>query len=154
MLDSSFSFARCRSQSCGSNRVYETRRLVNEEQSLWTKGSAYPPAESDVLRIPFQFRLPENLPPSFHYDGIGKRASVLYSVKATGARPGLLKFDKQIAKPIAIVPKDDIAAALRVEDKTGWKVVPKTQFMTKGLWGDYAEARVEVHLRTLRSVLF
>ena len=103
MLDSSSSFARCRSQSCGSNRVYETRPLVNEEQSLWTKGSAYPPAESDVLRIPFQFRLPENLPPSFHYDGIGKRASVLYSVKATGARPGLLKFDKQIAKPIAIV---------------------------------------------------
>ena len=66
----------------GEGQVSSTHPILSAQQSLWSKGSAYPPAGSDTLRYPFQFQLPESLLPSFHYRGLGKRASVLYSVTA------------------------------------------------------------------------
>ncbi|TBU44365.1 hypothetical protein BD309DRAFT_40979 [Dichomitus squalens] len=105
-------------------RTYEENHLIlNTSLPLWSKGSAYPPPGLDIFRLPFRFHLPEGIPPSFHYSkwypDIG--GSVVYVLETTGVREGLLKVNKRIPTPIVVTPRDEIR---------------------KGIWGEYATARV------------
>ena len=122
-------------------------RLVHEDTSLWTRGSAYPPPGSDTLRVPFTFRLPDSLPPSFHYGGFGRgqKGNIRYSLTAVGVRKGALTLNKRHRVPLAVLPRDGLGAALKAEHAThGWKSFTKSDSIRRGLWGDYSKVHVEV----------
>ncbi|RPD67563.1 hypothetical protein L226DRAFT_499814 [Lentinus tigrinus ALCF2SS1-7] len=131
------------------NTVHETIRLVHENQSLWHEGGAYPPAGSDTLRVPFSFKLPDALPPSFRYDILEESATIRYALTAVGVRKGLLNFNKKYYTPIAVLPRDDVGAKIREDaqrEVRPWKKYEREERIRKGLWGDYAKVKVELSL--------
>ncbi|KAI0691288.1 hypothetical protein C8T65DRAFT_670562 [Cerioporus squamosus] len=127
----------------------EAIRLVHENQSIWTRGGAYPPAGSDVLRVPFSFKLPDQLPPSFRYDKLEESATVRYALSAVGVRKGVLNFNRKYYIPIAVLPKDELGAKIRENaepEVRGWKKHVREERIRKGLWGEYAKVKVELSL--------
>ncbi|KAI1783735.1 hypothetical protein LXA43DRAFT_1077589 [Ganoderma leucocontextum] len=128
--------------------LYETVRLAHEDTSLWTRGSGvYPSPGSDTLRVPFAFTLPESLPPSFHYSGFSQSGNVRYSLTAVGVRKGVLALNKRHRVPLAVLPRDELGAALRAEHAThGWKSFAKEDSIRRGLWGEYSKVHVELSL--------
>ena len=125
---------------------------MREDTSLWTPGSAYPPPGSDTLRVPFTFKLPESLPPSFHYGGFtrGQSGNIRYSLTAVGVRKGALNLNKRHRIPLAVLPRDETGAALKAEHAThGWKSFTKEDSIRRGLWGDYSKVHVEVSVLTV-----
>ncbi|RDX47805.1 hypothetical protein OH76DRAFT_1484486 [Lentinus brumalis] len=123
----------------------ETIPLVYVSLDLWTQGSAYPLPGTDTIRLPFRFRLPDNLPPSFHYSGWQKSAYVLYELTIVGVRPGTFQFNKKLRMPLAVVPKDTIGKNLRNGIASlGWRKGERTEKIRRGLWGDYSTAHVEL----------
>lgn len=134
-------------------------RLALADLSLWTRGAEnalYPPPGSDVLRIPFHFTLPDNLPPSFHWTTIDESATIRYALTAVGVRKGLLNFDRKYVTPLAVLPKDDIGVRVKEGSERGevhaWRTQKKEERIRKGLWGDYAKVEVEVR-RSLPTML-
>ncbi|RPD67560.1 hypothetical protein L226DRAFT_529885 [Lentinus tigrinus ALCF2SS1-7] len=125
----------------------ETIPLIHSSLDLWTQGSAYPPPGTDILRLPFRFRLPENLPPSFHYHTWAKSGYVLYELTAVGVRPGAFQFNRRLRMPLAVVPKDTMGGKLRDSMASlGWRKGEKVEKIRKGLWGDYSTVQVELLL--------
>ncbi|KAI8989923.1 hypothetical protein BD414DRAFT_460256 [Trametes punicea] len=130
--------------------------LVHDDASLWTLGSVYPPPGSDTLRIPFRLQLPLDLPPSFSYAGLGRTASVRYSLTAVGTRPGTFHFNRRVRVPLAIVQKD--TAGVRVREKLQdmtvglgypWRTMRREEKIRRGLWGDYATVQVQLMIPDL-----
>ena len=130
------------------NTLYETIRLAHEDRALWARSSGtYPPAGSDMLRIPFSFTLPSQLPPSFQYRGIGQSGTIRYALTAVGVRKGLLSLNKRHCHPLAVVPKDQLGKRLKADLAVhGWKTFSKEERIRKGLWGEYSKVTVEVRL--------
>ncbi|KAH9884970.1 hypothetical protein C8Q73DRAFT_718674 [Cubamyces lactineus] len=138
------------------SRNETTRRedipLVRENASLWTQGTVYPPPGRDTLQIPFRLQLPPDLPPSFHYRDLGKRASVQYSLTAVGVRPGTFQFNRRLRLPLAIVQKDTVGVSARDSmlamaaggAQCPWKVFRGEEKIRRGLWGNYATVQVEI----------
>ncbi|TFK83755.1 hypothetical protein K466DRAFT_497860 [Polyporus arcularius HHB13444] len=119
--------------------------LVRSSLDLWMPGAAYPPPGTDILRLPFRFRIPENVPPSFHYRSWDKSACVLYELVVVGVRPGTFQFNRRLRIPRAVVPKDAFGARLRQNiGAVGWRKGERTERMRKGLWGEYSTAHVEL----------
>ncbi|KAI0364609.1 hypothetical protein BV20DRAFT_974263 [Pilatotrama ljubarskyi] len=125
-------------------------QLVRVDASLWTRGTAYPPPDSDVLRVPFKLQLPPELPPSFQYSA-GRKASVMYSLTVVGVRPGTFQSNRRIRRPLAVVQKDDVGANVRQQLVTlatagaepQWGTIRKAERIRRGLWGDYATVDVQ-----------
>ncbi|KAI0691289.1 hypothetical protein C8T65DRAFT_745494 [Cerioporus squamosus] len=110
-------------------------------------GGAYPPAGSDVLRVPFSLTLPEQLPPSFRIRVFGSTGDIRYALSAVGVRKGFLNVKKRHVVPLAVVPKDELGAQLKAEPAThGWKSFQKEDRIRKGFWGDYSKVHVELSL--------
>ena len=125
----------------------EVQPLIHSNLSVWSHGSEYPAPGSDLLRLPFCFRLPDTLPPSFQYQGFQKSASVLYSVTAVGVRPGTFQMNRRIRTPLVILPMDQLGMQVRrTLPSASFRMVYAEEKMRRGLWGDYATARVEVRL--------
>jgi len=122
--------------------------LVREETSVWTRGSAYPPPDSHVLRIPFSFTLPHHTPPSCDYSAIDGRAVVRYIIEAVGVRPGALRMNKRVFRSIAVLPADPagarIRSALRLGWTGGWASVTKEKQIRASLFGGHAIVKLEV----------
>ncbi len=137
----------CRLITRDKTTLREVQPLIYSNLSVWSHGSEYPAPGSDILRLPFCFRLPDTLPPSLQYHGFQKSASVLYSVTAVGVRPGTFQMNRRIRAPLVILPTDQLGMQVR-------RTIPSARFRTicaeekmrRGLWGDYATARVEVRL--------
>ena len=127
---------------------YQQIELARENVSVWTKGSAYPPSGSEILRIPFQLQLPLDVQPSFHMSGFYKKGVVGYFVEAVGVRKGILVNNRRIVKPLAVVPNDPSGAVLRESLQVGWTgvfdTVERFEKIRKGLWGGYADVKIEV----------
>jgi len=121
--------------------------LVREETSVWTRGSAYPPPDSHVLRIPFSFTLPHHTPPSCDYSAIDGRAVVRYIIEAVGVRPGALRMNKRVFRSIAVLPADPagarIRSALRLGWTGGWASVTKEKQIRASLFGGHAIVKLE-----------
>ncbi|KAI0691290.1 hypothetical protein C8T65DRAFT_670569 [Cerioporus squamosus] len=131
--------------SADKSSARETIPLIYTSLDLWTQGSAYPPPGTDILHLPFRFRLPDNIPPSFHYSGRGKSAYVLYELTAVGVRPGTFQFNRKLRTPLAVVPKDLTGGKLRDSmGSLGWRKCERTEKIRRGLWGEYATAHVEL----------
>lgn len=123
----------------------ETIPLVQVDSSLWSRGSAYPPAGSDVLRVPFSLSLPDQLPPSFHMRHYGAKGDIRYSICAVGVRKGLLNLNKRHLVPLTVLPRDELGTQLKAENAThAWKTFRKEDRIRKGFWGDYSKVEVEV----------
>ncbi|KAI0355531.1 hypothetical protein OH77DRAFT_1425041 [Trametes cingulata] len=135
----------------GNNSTNRKRvQLVRVDASLWTRGSAYPPPGSDIIRIPFCLQLPAGLPPSFQYNSRQKKGSVMYSFTAVGVRPGAFQFNRRIRQPLAVVQKDDVGMSVREQltalasagAEQSWKIQTREEKIRRGLWGDYATVNV------------
>nr|GAT49095.1 predicted protein [Mycena chlorophos] len=109
--------------------------LFHQKVLLWNQGSAaYPEPGSHVLNVPFQFKLPPHLPPSFHCEGLGRFATVGYSVEVVGDRPGLFKFNKRIRRPFSVVPAASLEQMLLKESlRQNWNGPWKTWSMHEKL---------------------
>ena len=144
-----------------NRRIRRNKHLYEDKQQIlsslffvWTRGSAYPPPGTDILRLPFRFPLPDGLPPSFHFHTWEINSSVLYAIDTTGVRRGKFKVNKKIHTPIMALPKDDVGVGVRMGlgegvgpgSYTRWKNVWAEEKIRKGLWGEHATARVMVRL--------
>ncbi|KAJ7503134.1 hypothetical protein B0H11DRAFT_619688 [Mycena galericulata] len=141
----------------GQNRVThrEVVPLVRLDQSLWKQGSSFPEPGSHIVSCPFQFKLPENLPPSFHC-AQSSRGSISYSLEVVGDRPGLFRLNRRIRRLISVVPAASPAQMLVKESLrqgwTGnWKDIKAEEKLRQGIWGDYSNARVTLTLPSLPS---
>ncbi|RPD55785.1 hypothetical protein L226DRAFT_431468, partial [Lentinus tigrinus ALCF2SS1-7] len=125
-----------------SSTQRESLPLIHSSLNLWTQGSAYPPPGTDILHLPFRFRLPDSLPPSFHYH---TGVTSAYELIAVGVRPGMFQFNRRLCMPLAVVPKDTMGERLRDSMASlGWRKGEKVEKIRKGLWGDYSTVQVEV----------
>lgn len=152
--------ARCRriTRQSGQSTMdrWQTVELVRQTTSLWTQGSdVYPPPESHILKIPFQFTLPNSLLPSFHYSDFHRRGKIEYFVEVVGKRSGL-HFDKRVTRAFALVPPYDTGALLRLSLVSGWdgemKTIVNEKGIRRGIWGEFSHVKVTVCLLLVRAV--
>lgn len=127
----------------------EVLHIVADNMSLWTRSSNYPPADSQVLRIPFEFTLPPDAPPSCHYARFGRYGSIGYFVELVGVRSGLLARNRRTRVPIPVVPQDTegerISASLRAPDlQVPLYASVCEKRIRRGFFGEYANCRMEV----------
>ncbi|KAI0697064.1 hypothetical protein C8T65DRAFT_28134 [Cerioporus squamosus] len=120
--------------------------LVDLSRLLWTHGAEYPPPDTDVLRLFFRFRLPDDITPSFYHHTLrsGGTCAVLYSLTTVGVRPGWSGIRK-IHSPIVVLPRVNLAS-LRALSSAGlqWRTVHMEKDVWKGLRGNEGSVRVEL----------
>ena len=142
-----------------ANRETHTSRskidLINETNSLWTKGAAYPPPGEHVLKLPFCFTLPSWLKPSCEFSH-SKKGSIAYAVRVVGRRTGL-HFNKTIVRPLPVLPYHEKGALLRdTLLKEGFGTTRSQSWEKKirrGIWGEYSTVEVSVrHFLPLTTV--
>ncbi|KAJ7104571.1 hypothetical protein C8R43DRAFT_1166199 [Mycena crocata] len=145
------------SNSDGSDTKHErTIELIDSGKSLWERGTAFPNPGTHVLVLPFQFKLPDDLPPSFHLSVLHHEATISYTIEVVGGRPGLLRRDRQIRKVFTVLPAaspEQILAKAMLKQGWGgpWRTVSAEQKMRPGIWGDYSHARAQVKIPNLAS---
>ncbi|KAM5542524.1 hypothetical protein V8D89_003983 [Ganoderma adspersum] len=142
-----------------------SRELIHLMQSIWKRGSAYPPPDSHILRIPFRFHLPSDpkILPSVSWHEWRDSVSISYYVEVTALRPTtLFANDKRIRGRLAVVSRGDPALCASIRslrrqlDSEGglmWKTVHNEKKVRRGLWGEYATARVELLVPSEHGVL-
>ena len=143
----------------GKSSVTSRQRvgLIRQNVSLWARGSAYPPAGTDILRLPFRFTLnPSQQLPSAHYAGSWKRGGVGYSVEVVGVRIGL-HFDKRLSLPLSVLPSDTKGANLSQELRSGLVSASRNidfkKHIRKGIWGDHSKVHATVSQASLYRLL-
>ena len=77
----------------------------------------------------------------------------MYALETTGVREGVFKVNRRIWTPIVVTPRDEVGAAVRAGMSAGWKNTWAEEKMRKGIWGDYATARVVVSLSPPSRIL-
>lgn len=116
---------------------------------LWDQGSAFPEPGSHVLSFPFQFELPESLPPSFHCWAYHRHATIAYSLEVVGEWLRFFRLNRRIRRLISVVPAASQNQLLAKETLmlgwTGpWKDITHEEKLRQGIWGEYSHARVKV----------
>ncbi|KAJ7496776.1 hypothetical protein FB451DRAFT_1208747 [Mycena latifolia] len=137
-------------------RHEQTVELMKSDKLLWNRGSAFPEPGSHVLVLPFQFTLPDDLPPSFHLSGHRHEAVISYAIEVVGNRPGRLRRDRRIHKILTVLPAASPAqivakTALRQGWGGPWRTFFLEQKIRQGIWGDHSHVRVEVKMPKLPS---
>ncbi|KAI0087757.1 hypothetical protein BDY19DRAFT_953036 [Irpex rosettiformis] len=133
-----------------NNRHNETQRiqLIHDTISLWQQGNdVYPPPDSHILRLPFRFTLPPNLPPSCEFNGYQKSGTIGYFVQVVGKRD-MLHLDKRVLIAFPVVQRDSEGAQLREAFLAGWQGPWKTlggqRDIRRGIWGEYSNAKISL----------
>ncbi|KAJ7935250.1 hypothetical protein B0H13DRAFT_1950194 [Mycena leptocephala] len=145
------------SNTDGSDTKHErTIELINSAKSLWERGTVFPNPGSHVLVLSFQFKLPDDLPPSFHLSVLHHEALISYTLEVVGSRPGLLRRDRLITKIIPVLPAASPAqwaakTSLRKGWNDAWTTIFTEQKIRYGIWGDHSHARAEVKIPDLTS---
>lgn len=139
------------SRQIGNQRVVrrQTVPLVSKNVSLWTKSTSYPPAGSEILRIPFEFPTDPFSPPSCQYDAFSRHGRIGYYIEAVGTRSGVLSRNRRARVAISFVPQDVEGEGLASRLQANEPPVPLTPFVVKkqirrGFFGEYANATIEV----------
>ncbi|KAF7350989.1 Arrestin-N domain-containing protein [Mycena sanguinolenta] len=141
----------------GSNTKHERAiELINSEKLLWERGTAFPDPGSHILVLPFKFKLPTDLPPSFHLCVLHHEAIISYTLEVVGSRPGLFRKDHLVRKIFPVLPAASPTQVLAKKSlKRGWNGVWKTisieRKIRQGIWGDHSHARIEVKIPDLES---
>jgi len=135
------------------NQYHERRERIEtarENVSVWTRGSAFPPPGSQVLRVPFQFELPIDVQPSCQYSGFYKHAHVGYSIEAVGVRPGKFIFNRRVMKPFPVVAPDAAGAGIKRSLTPmwcgDWTSIKRSDNIRRGLWGGYSNVKMELQI--------
>ncbi len=109
----------------------------------------YPPPDTDILRIPFNFTLPSVLLPSCDYGGSGSKvARVRYFIEVVGKRPGIWRFNERLVTAFPVLPPSNQGAQLR-EVLQGawqgpWRTIVEDKVIRRGIWGEYSRVHVSV----------
>ncbi|KIP04855.1 hypothetical protein PHLGIDRAFT_109000 [Phlebiopsis gigantea 11061_1 CR5-6] len=111
---------------------------------LWQKGCAYPSLDSQILVLPFGFKLPAGLPPSHSCTGSQYSAKIEYGLHVLGERPGTFRRDRKIHLPLIVVPAHEqgahIHSAIIAEGwQGGWRAVERRAEIRRQIWGPYSE---------------
>ncbi|KAJ7104549.1 hypothetical protein C8R43DRAFT_1140986 [Mycena crocata] len=131
--------------SCTDHK--DTVILFHTDLVLWDQGTAYPEPGSHIISCPFEFTLPQNLPPSFECWAYHRHASVGYSLEVVGDRPGLFRLNHRIRRLISVVPSASPAQLLAKETlmqgwNGPWRDFTAEKKMRKRIWGEYSHARL------------
>ena len=136
---------------CGSAVDEEERQsipLVDLSRVLWTHGAEYPLPGTDILRLFFRFRLPDDIPPSYYHYTFRSLSTcgVLYSLTTVGVRPDCSGIHR-IHNPLVVLPRFDMEP-LRALSSAGlkWRTVHAEKDVWKGLRGNEGTVRVEVRV--------
>ncbi|KAJ7198577.1 hypothetical protein GGX14DRAFT_666099 [Mycena pura] len=116
--------------SNGQNTIdhHQTVTLFHTKRPLWDQGTTYPAPGSHILSCPFEFKLPDALPPSFHCEAHHRRATVGYSLEVVGERAGFFRPNRRIRRAISIVPAATQSQLLVKESlRQGWNGKWNTQ---------------------------
>lgn len=137
-----------RGNSDKSSRRLQTIHLIRENLPLWTQGcDLYPPPGTHVLKLPFQFTLPDPLPPSCQYWDLNMQGKVGYVVEVVAKRSGI-RFDKRFVAPFAVIPSHAVGAQLRATLAAGWqgqwKTIEATKGIRRGIWGEFSHVKMTV----------
>ncbi|KAJ7350666.1 hypothetical protein DFH08DRAFT_741785 [Mycena albidolilacea] len=141
----------------GSETKHERAiELINSGKSLWERGTVFPDPGSHILVLPFKFKLPTNLPPSFHLSVLHHEAIISYTLEVVGSRPGLFSKDRLIRKIFPVLPAASPAQILAKKSmRKGWhgpwKTISLERKMRPGFWGDYSHASAEVKIPDLEA---
>ncbi|KAJ7125226.1 hypothetical protein C8R44DRAFT_703420 [Mycena epipterygia] len=135
---------------------YATIILVHTNLPLWDQGTAFPEPGSHVLSFPFQFELPENLPPSFHCWGHHRHATIAYSLEVVGERTRFFRLNRRIRRLISVVPAASQSQLLAKETLMQgwigpWKDITHEEKLRQGIWGEYSHARVKLTIPDMPS---
>ena len=121
--------------------------LVQDSVTLWQKGGTYPPPGTDVLRLPFRFVLPSELPPSCEFKTLYKYGAVVYTVEVVADRPKLFP-KRRVVRAIPVLPHNAAGAKVRNKLRSGWKGKARTwhieKNIRKGIWGEFSRAEMTV----------
>jgi hypothetical protein len=130
-----------------STRYTQRIDLVRENVSLWRKGSAYPPPDSHILKLPFRFVLPNSLPPSCQHSGFRWEGTIGYVLEVVGERPAL-HFNHRVLRSFPVLPVDSqgasIASALSAGWTGRWNTYEHKNEIRRGIWGDYSHVQATV----------
>lgn len=128
----------------------ETIETVRKDVVVWTKGSAGPPTDEGVLRLPFRLRLDNDVEPSCKYSDLAREGDVSYVIAVFGKRNGSLASYWSVVRPFAVVPPDYPGLQLRRSLLSGWsgpvRTISKSNNIRRGMWGSYAKSKAEVRL--------
>jgi len=134
----------------------EKIEIVHEDVTIWTRASAYPPPETNLLTLPFQFHLPIDSLPSAHYQGWYKSGTVRYTVEAVGVRKRPSQVNRRVKHVFAVLPADPAGFQDLLLLKAGWtgpwSLTEKTRQLRRGLWGEYSTAKVQVKMPKLDAL--
>ncbi|KAJ7647811.1 hypothetical protein FB45DRAFT_894523 [Roridomyces roridus] len=134
----------------------ETIPLIHADQLIWTRGSSFPEPGSHVLSCPFQFKLPENLPPSFECHAYHRSGTISYSLEVVGER-GLFRFNRRIYQVFSVLPAASqdqvlVAESLRQGWDGQWADVKAEERLRQGIWGGYSHAYFTISLPSVPSI--
>ncbi|KAJ7287062.1 hypothetical protein C8J57DRAFT_1707461 [Mycena rebaudengoi] len=122
--------------------------LFRMDKTLWDSGTT---PGAHALEFPFQFQLPEGLPPSFHCSAPRHSAVISYSLEIVGDRPGLFHRNRRVRRLISVVPAASTQQLLAKESlkqgfRGAWKLIGIDKKMRKGILGDYSYAKIELQI--------
>ncbi|KAJ3558003.1 hypothetical protein NM688_g1164 [Phlebia brevispora] len=142
----------------GDAAVTKRRRveLVRDTISLWCRGSGYPPAGSDILKLPFRFTLsPTEALPSCHYTGFHKSGRVMYNVEVVGVRSGW-RLNKRLSNALAVLPPDKAGAELSRNMRLGeippWRSIKFQKSIRRGIWGEFSNVEATLSIPDLPTI--
>ncbi|KAJ7640784.1 hypothetical protein DFH06DRAFT_1215230 [Mycena polygramma] len=134
----------------------QTISLLDLVLALWSPGSASPEGGSGILSIPFQFQLPENLPPSFHCNASPHGGEISYCLEVVGNRHGSFRANRRLRQLLWIVPAATQSQLLAKESLRqglveSWRDIKHEQRLRRGIWGEYSRAWATLSIPNLRS---
>ena len=130
-------------------RTENSHSLYRQEVGLWHIDKAptsSAPSSSTSTRIPFSFKLPHDLPPSFQIDGLHAECRVGHVLEVLGTRPNA--SNHRIVVPLSVVAPDALGTQHRQTLEGGWNgpwlPVKKEARVRKGVFGSHSSVQVEV----------
>ncbi|EIN05809.1 hypothetical protein PUNSTDRAFT_74072 [Punctularia strigosozonata HHB-11173 SS5] len=132
--------------------------LIRIDIPLWQRGKAFPPPGTHILTVPFKYRLPADLPPSFHAKSSRKQGVVTYFLEVVATRPGMFQSNRRVRAMIAVVPAGIPEHVTLRNDLAGgwsphmpWKTYVSDAAIRTGIWADYSHVKVVVRVFSLTS---
>ncbi|KAF7362344.1 Arrestin-N domain-containing protein [Mycena venus] len=126
----------------------QTIILFKEKIPLWDQGAAFPEPGSHILSCPFQFMLPENLPPSFHCQAYHRRSTISYALEVNQPPyPQNHLSHSRRPSQSQLLAKE----SLKQGWNGPWRDITKEEQLRRGIFGDYSHARVKLTIPDMPS---
>ncbi|KAJ6524289.1 hypothetical protein DFH09DRAFT_1286440, partial [Mycena vulgaris] len=116
---------------------------------LWNNTESTEPNPSGIIQRKFRCKLPEILPPSFHFNCFDIHADVKYSIEVLGIRSGMGLRNKTLhinrtftVFPALIPPQLSGNADLRAGWGGPWRIISHEQKMRRGMFGSRANVKI------------